>query len=168
MALSSKPPTTLQIVIQTLGKREDVADLFDKLNELGVLDRSLDIVLKVGVYYEFNGREIRRQVHELLKTHPAVLRSKSGAHLTTKLMADEKLFETEADLEGDEPEDSEDDEEEDETPLERYAREQVEAGGDESVTLTHYSNGQRGRSVTLTAETSRPSATRRATRCGVW
>lgn len=123
---ASKPPVTLKIAIQTIGTREDVADLFARLNELGVVDRSLDIVLNAGFYVEEQGRDTRRQVIELLKTHPAVFRKKSGAHLASRWMADERLFETVADME--EAAEDEDDEDDGQLSLDDWARDQAERG----------------------------------------
>lgn len=115
----SKPPTTLKLNLQTLGKREDVADLFDQLNALGVLDRSLDITLTVGVYFEWQARELRRAVHDLIKEHPAIVRTKSYVQLATKTTADERILETPDDIAA-EPDEDEDDV----PPLLRYEREQ--------------------------------------------
>lgn len=113
----AKPPTTLKIFIQSYGSREQLLDLFDRLNALGFLERSQDIALNVGYYVEEEGKAARDAAEALLRDHPAVMKTKSYTDWGTK----RKISETfpSAD-EGDE------EEEDDETPLERYAREQEE------------------------------------------
>lgn len=151
MAASPKPPTTLKISIQTVGTAESIADLFTQLGELGFLERSQDIVLNVGYYFEDDGRAARDKAAALLRDHPAVLKTKSFTDLGTKQKISD-TFEIE-------PAEGDDDEDGDETPLERWEREQAEQaigeslGSVESVTLS-----ARGRTVTLTAETGARAA----------
>lgn len=136
MAPSAKPPTSLKLSIQIFGNTEQRLDLFAQLEELGFIERSQDIVLNVGYFFEEEGRAARDKAEALLRDHPAVMKTKSFTDLGTKRKVSD-TFEAE-------PEDGEDDE----TPLERYAREQDEAGSSiKSVTL-----GAGGRSVTLSPE----------------
>lgn len=130
MAASPKPPTTLKISIQTVGTAESIANLFTQLGELGFLERSQDIVLNVGYYFENDGRAARDKAAALLRDHPAVLKTKSFTDLGTK----QKISDTFEPAE-------EADDDEDETPLERWARGQGGAiGADlssvEKVTLS--------------------------------
>lgn len=151
MATSSKPPITLQIKIQTLGKQEDVAALFAALTEMGVMARSLDVTLNAGYYFVNEGRDAQRQVVELLKSNLAVYKAKSGAKLSLDWKADDVLLEERS--EDDEPDG--DEEEDDETPIERALRDLAPDGhGVSEVTL---SSGDR--TATLTPET-RASAER--------
>jgi hypothetical protein len=120
MAPSAKPPTSLKLGIQILGNAEQRLDLFAKLEELGFIERSQDIVLNVGYYFEEDGRVARDKAEALLRDHPAVMKTKSFTDLGTKRKVSD-TFEAEPEAE---------DGEDDETPLERYAREQGEADGD--------------------------------------
>lgn len=148
MAATTKPPTTLKISIQTFGSPEKILELFEKLNELGLLERSQDFVLNVGYYFEEDGRAARERVEALLRDHDAVMKTKSFTDLGTKRKVSDTF----------EPAEEADDDE-DETPLERWEREQAEQaigeslGSVESVTLS-----ARGRTVTLTAETGARAA----------
>lgn len=147
MAPSAKPPTSLKLGIQISGNAEERLDLFAQLEALGFIERSQDIVLNVGYYFEEDGRAARDKAEALLRDHPAVMKTKSFTDLGTKRKVSD-TFEAE-------PEASDD--EDDETPLERALREATD--GAESVTLTHIGpGGQRGRSVTLTAETRERAA----------
>lgn len=121
MAPSAKPPTSLKLSIQILGDAEQRLDLFTKLEELGFIIRSQDIVLNIGYYFEEEGRAARDQAEALLRDHPAVMRTKSFTDLGTKRKVSDTLPA--------EPDDEPDEDEDDETPLERYAREQGAAVG---------------------------------------
>jgi hypothetical protein len=145
MAASPKPPTSLKISIAAFGSAEQRLDLFAQLEALGYLERSQDIVLNVGYYFEEDGRIARDKAETLLRDHPAVLKTKSFTDLGTKRKVSD-TFEAEAEA----------DEEDDETPLEAWERQQaerIEASGVGSVTLTHRSPGQSDRVVELTPET---------------
>jgi hypothetical protein len=156
MAPSAKPPTSLKLGIQILGNAEQRLDLFAKLEELGFIERSQDIVLNVGYYFEEDGRAARDKAEALLRDHPAVMKTKSFTDLGTKRKVSD-TFEAEPEAEGGEEDD-------DETPLERYAREQGEVGGDvigefaqhhgvEKVTISAL-----GKTVELTPETRERAA----------
>lgn len=117
MTASAKPPTTLKVGVQIVGTPAQILDLFERLNELGLLERSQDVVLNVGYYFEGEGHAARERVEALLRDHPAIVKTKSYTDLGTK----RKVSDT---FEPAEP--AEDD---DETPLERWEREQAEQGG---------------------------------------
>lgn len=108
-----KPPTTLKVVIRTLGTQDQVADLFAQLADLGLLSRAKDINLNVGYYFEADGLSARDKVEALLRDHPAVMKTKSTTACTTKRPVSDSLPDAG---------NADDEDDDEELPLERYAR----------------------------------------------